>query len=244
MRSKGSATIVLKIRSGLLIGAVLGDFEWQNRAVLGSRPPCRRNGRATGLMSRSPRRAAVCVSLSCSLLTTGFSCSSHSNVTGESPSKSNAERSSSPTSEPIAVSLGPPPACGGNTPTLIPSFGSGIGGSGVWALSFGGSEATAHIGNARRTSHGWTLKVLFIAMKTLPLDVHVVGRSISQGSSLWFESVTGRTAPKLTLGLHTIPPTKGWRQYPSHVFIPAAGCYELKASWPTGSWTAVFSAGK
>ncbi len=40
------------------------------------------------------------------------------------------------------------------------------------------------------------------------------------------------------------PSTNGYKEFPSYVYVPQAGCYELEADWGSGRWRLVFGLGR
>jgi len=145
-----------------------------------------------------------------------------------------------------ATLAAPPTNCGATTPTDVSTFGRGIGGLTAWAVGFDGPQATLHVANGPRTAYGWRAKVLMVVDASQVAPITITGRSDS-GAALWFEIGGAVSAPPTTaprLGGSTVPAVHGWKQFPSYVYVPSAGCYTLRTSWPGAGWTVRFAAGR
>jgi len=149
----------------------------------------------------------------------------------------------------------PPSDCGGPAPRQIdPAFAPAVGAPPAWAVGFVGPQATLSVTDGgtredlelmRRTRYGWTRKVLWVLEPGQPVTLR--GGSLGDGAPLWFQFDGERptTAPVLD---PRFPEARGgrgnWREFPSYVYIPAAGCYFLEARWAGGSWRLTFAAGR
>jgi len=150
----------------------------------------------------------------------------------------------------IAMELLPAPGdCHGPASRVLADyFGPGIGGSPVWAIGFGGPQATLLVDSQdQMTSLGRRRKVLWVIEPGHATPVTLHAASTSSGAPLWFE-INGEqpsTPPLLDPAKPAIPIQHGdWREFPSYLLIPAAGCYSLSAEWQGGRWTVTFSAGR
>ena len=101
--------------------------------------------------------------------------------------------------------------------------------------------------DARRMRHGWRVKVLWVVSTDLESPARVRGHELGGGTSLWFEVEDRGETPVATATLDGAAPggstTTGYRDFPSYMYVPRAGCYELEASWSDGSWQLVFGLG-
>jgi hypothetical protein len=96
----------------------------------------------------------------------------------------------------------------------------------------------------RRRSEGWAVKVLWVMPQAAIDPVTLSARNTSTGQPVLFD-IAGRDAaplpsePALDPKHPAIPPeaNKGVRAFPSELFFPSAGCYELSASSIEKSWT-------
>lgn len=73
---------------------------------------------------------------------------------------------------------------------------------------------------------------------------HLAWENLRTGARLYF-NVTGQPTPAPVLDPAAVgTPINQWKDFPSHLFIPTAGCYTLEASWPGGQWRITFAAGQ
>jgi hypothetical protein len=174
-------------------------------------------------------------------------------------------KSSSPPAATIASAPTPPrPArrlavaptdCTGRTPRMVGfgDYGNLIGTSPVWAgvyAAFNRGQHAYHVeAGAPRTAHGWRVKVLWVVAPKIESPVRVVGGELGGGQSLWFEVAERDNQPVFAAVLNpampSVPPSgDGYKEFPSYVYIPRAGCYLLEARWPGGHWCLVFGLGR
>ena len=98
--------------------------------------------------------------------------------------------------------------------------------------------------DAPRTEHGWRVKFLWIVRKQAPGPITLAGVD-GRGRPLLFEpedqalSDQGRLDPA-----GADPVASGFVEFPSYVYFPGAGCFELAARWPGGGWRLRFGAGR
>ena len=77
--------------------------------------------------------------------------------------------------------------------------------------------------------------------------VELRGRDTETGAELRFE--VGE-APIATVGVldpekpGTVTPEGEPKEFPSYLYFPASGCYELDATWPGGKWKMVLGVGR
>ena len=80
---------------------------------------------------------------------------------------------------------------------------------------------------------------------TFPMTIW--GRNIEDNSQLWFEVQGGEPTTVLTLFPKQSPvpvDDKGWAQFPTTLYVPAAGCYEIEFHWGSAASILSFSAGR
>jgi len=156
---------------------------------------------------------------------------------------------------PAARLLAAPSDCGGPAPRMVAfgDYGNLIGTAPVWAGVYAGFDRRRqayHVeADAPRTAHGWRVKVLWVVGPKLKSRARVVGGELGGGQSLWFEVGDRDDEPVSTAILDPatpgVPPTgDGYKDFPSYVYIPKAGCYLLEARWPGGHWRLVFGLGR
>ncbi|MDQ3916729.1 MAG: hypothetical protein M3323_15580 [Actinomycetota bacterium] len=154
----------------------------------------------------------------------------------------------------MAAELGPPPTdCAGPAPDPRPAvrfYGSLSGEKPVWAGIYAGyrpEQQAFHASDARRTKHGYRIKVLWIMHPRQRSPVTIEGRELGSGKPVFFDvGATGtpvRSADLDPKDPGTVPEHR-WKEYPSYLFFSRAACYELEASWAGGSWRRVFGFGR
>ena len=141
----------------------------------------------------------------------------------------------------------------------------GIGGSPVWVGGFEGSmkgQATKYVGHSPYTRYGWKAPMDIRVEPGVTGKVVMRGERLSNGAPLWMEVVEqgqmytdSKPIPKALLVLDPkepgLAPSQNnsmgmgddWAAWVGAIYIPAAGCYALDASWPGGSWRVTFAAG-
>jgi hypothetical protein len=164
---------------------------------------------------------------------------------------------------PCSVSgfLDPPPQhCPASPPLQVLRTSTGgpfYGESLVWAGGLGPPGATLHLEDD--TPLAWPGdKIIWEVGPDATQPVTVEARNLATGERAWW----GRGSPippaaqTLTLDptttgpaiYHGSPgsgyPMAGWSEYGSFLYILAAGCYTMQATWPGGSWSWTFAAGR
>lgn len=136
----------------------------------------------------------------------------------------------------------------GQAPHIIsPALGPVIGGAPVWAVM----PTTLHIPSyfTYTPKYGWEWKIVWEVGPSYTHPVTLDGRNLHNNTSLTFQideqdvsispildpSYPGH--PRSVLG-------KDWVEWGSYMYIPAAGCYYLEATWPGGHWRITFAAGR
>ena len=127
---------------------------------------------------------------------------------------------------------------------LAPLIGNKVVAAGFYAR-FDEPDAL-HASDSPRTRYGYRVKVLWAMPARQPLAVRVAGRG--GGDRLWFNlSEGGAPSATLLLDPEVTPPSienPRWREFPSYLYFPAAGCYVLEASWGDGRWSIGIGLGK
>lgn len=169
------------------------------------------------------------------------------------PSSTQAEISEEP---PIPKRLARAPAnCRGPAPRLVAfaDYGNLAGSSPVWAGMYAtfdraGQRYRIEPG-APRTTYGWRVKVLWVLGPNLDAPARIEGRNLANGANLEFEIAPDERAPHpyavLDPATPGVPPTShGYKEFPSYLYVPQAGCYELEAHWAGGRWRLVLGLGR
>lgn len=91
------------------------------------------------------------------------------------------------------------------------------------------------------TDNGWGMKALWVLQGSWTTPVTIQGDRVGGGAPLAFDVQYGQP-PVQELRLDPanpgIPVQHGyWREWPSMLFAPTSGCYELSATWDGGSWS-------
>ncbi len=174
-----------------------------------------------------------------------------------SPSQSPAVPTSTPEPEAlprVAAKLGPPPTdCTGPPPDprpVVRLYGALDGARPIWAgiyARYRHAHQAFYAADAPRTKHGYRIKVLWVMHPRQKSPVEVEGRALATGRPLYFDvGNTGEPVRSARLNPKepgTVP-EHDWKEYPSYLFFARAGCYELEAKWPGGSWRRVFGFGR
>jgi len=160
------------------------------------------------------------------------------------------------TEPPVAKRLARSPAyCPGPPPRLtgFGDYGNLAGSTPVWAgfyATFDRAGERYRIDrDAPRTAHGWRIKVLWVVGPELERSARVEGHDLTTRAALWFEVGDEDRGPApfaiLDPANPGIPPTSdGYNEFPSYLYVPQAGCYELETEWGAGRWRLVFGLGR
>ena len=117
-----------------------------------------------------------------------------------------------------------------------------VGRSPVWAGFYARLREQAGalhlLSDAPRTADGWRMKVLWVIARGHEGLVRLQGRNVQTGARLRFQVVGEEVAEDATLDpAHPpVPPSTGPTQFPSYVYVPGSGCYDIESRWPGGSW--------
>jgi hypothetical protein len=117
-------------------------------------------------------------------------------------------------------------------------------------LSVDERRSTFHVlADAPRTEHGWRVKFLWVIGPGQDAPVTLRGGDLSGERELPLQLEGAEVAASATLhperpGALPEDPSSGFKEFPSYVYFPAAGCYFLEARWPGGSWKIVFAVGR
>jgi hypothetical protein len=102
-----------------------------------------------------------------------------------------------------------------------------------------------------RTEYGYPQKIFWQRTAGAPAVVRLSGWNLRTMQRVWF----GIPLPDAHPELGAPPPVIAWpsglvrnhfvhnASAPTFTFVPAAGCYVIKAQWKGGSWTVPFAAG-
>jgi hypothetical protein len=161
----------------------------------------------------------------------------------------------------LPAPLGPAPQ---NCPSIahlhdfdLPTFPPGVGSSPVWVVGF--SAPGARLVQLDRAVHqprqeGWAYRMMLVVPSNYSGFVVLSGRSLQGNVPLRFNnglSIATQDPVTTFFLLHTehakMPVRLSdahWRAWNVPVYVPAAGCYYLKAAWAGGSWQVNFAAGR
>jgi hypothetical protein len=128
-------------------------------------------------------------------------------------------------------------------------YGTVVGRKPVWGGFYVNGRADDGIleaGDAPRTPHGWRIKVLWVMRRSQASRVRLHGANQETGHPVWFEPADQDAAPVATLD-PTRPGApserRRWLNFPSYVYFPEAGCYEVQARSANGQWRMEFAFG-
>jgi hypothetical protein len=169
----------------------------------------------------------------------------------------------STTPPPLGVA---PPSCSaeppGLTPASPPAEGEAIGFPPVRVGGFTSPYATLRLGSSAlsygwessHTRYGWPAGILLVVRSDFTEPVTLTGWNPRDGHPLWFGFIEAGVwgAPTRVLPGYTLDPTHPFipaggtdgtnNFWYGYVFLPAAGCYAVAATWPGGagcSWSAL-----
>jgi hypothetical protein len=173
-------------------------------------------------------------------------CSSSSS---QSPGRSTAQQMA------VARTLKPAPiSCPEPKPKrekVSPRLGPLAGQRPVWAGFYARLDmrtGTLHLlRDTRRTTHGWRIKTLWAVAADEHSLVGLRGHDIETGAAVKFEvgEAAVSTAGLLNPAKPGTPTPQGEpKEFPSYLYFPAAGCYELSARWQGGSWKMALGVGR
>ena len=174
-----------------------------------------------------------------------------------------------PTAALVAPALGPAPAdCPASAATSLPVVGIpnqltyAVGGPDVWVGGFDSPRAVMSItrdATDQYSQWGWPVGIAFDRRDSVHASVTLVAHDTATNAPLWWAFAVNDgyvvaadyTVPVATF---TIDPqqdqgldwsddgvSKWWN---GTLYLPGAGCYTLRVSWPGGGWTATFAAGR
>lgn len=102
--------------------------------------------------------------------------------------------------------------------------------------------------NVLQPPYGWAHKALWAVSVHLKGKVVIHGHGLQGGPALHF-SDEDTPNPVTTFVLDPRHPTtyntgsNVWAYFPSDLWVPQAGCFELDARWPGGQWKGIFGSG-
>lgn len=134
------------------------------------------------------------------------------------------------------------------------NFSPGVGELPTWVVGFDGPSINlTQLQRAKQSSYGWFRPILLVLETDLKGPVTLWGGGISNHSFLWFSDRHSKGNPtESSIRLLPNDPAitrytgfddQAWLVWPADLYIPAAGCYYLQATWPGGSWMVFFAAG-
>jgi hypothetical protein len=128
-------------------------------------------------------------------------------------------------------------------------FGELVGRAPAWAGFYASRHGRTAFSapDAPRTRYGWRIKVLWILRAAEAVPAIISGANSATGEALWLQP-TGRK-PSTEARLDPAQPgapseDPGWLNYPSYLFFPRAGCYELSVRSSAGGWNMSFGFGR
>jgi len=157
-----------------------------------------------------------------------------------------------PTATPPPLEAIPPNCAPGPTlHQIFPAIGPGIGNAPLWIFGFGGTHPVLRIDpqGTYVAPYGWTWKIIWEVGPHLLSVITLRGKNVHTGAPIWFQLLDGPIVSSAVLDPqhpdHPVPVAgEGYAEWGSYMFIPAAGCYQMEATWPGGQWSFPFAAGR
>jgi hypothetical protein len=173
--------------------------------------------------------------------------------------------------QPLGMLAPAPTTCGATKPTQLeqagpPAFAGAIGKAPVWLVGFTTSNATARLGSsagsswgawsAPYTGYGWPAPMIIVTQQRFTQPVTLYGFNLLTYEPVSFGLVLAGQwgEPQDVASGYLLNPQRSdipaggedqagdfWYGY---MFFPQAGCYQITATWPGGSWSFVVSAGR
>lgn len=155
--------------------------------------------------------------------------------TGAAPPSGAPPTASSSALGPVSGECGPAPSR-----LADPAIDGAVGAEPVWLwlpaiLDPDRAMATATL--ATRNPRGWGVKAAWGVRAGTVGPVVVRGRNLESGKEIWFEPNAREPATQMQFEPGGAPNFDGkWAFFPGGATFPEAGCYEIEAQWPGGSW--------
>lgn len=225
----------------------------RNGESTGSAQPLCAAGRRTAHAHLSVWPVGLALALG-ALLLAGCSVGASTSGTGGStatttPGASATSGAATPTPGSSTLADAPQSCPSAATLTVIDaSVGSGIGTMPVWALGVSGATATLHLGaSATRTAHGWQGAMKWVVQAHAQGPIVVQGQLMQGGyPPIWFQSGAQQATTEMAIDQSHPGPgsTSAFAQFPTTIWVPQAGCYQIVVNWHGGNWSAVVGIGR
>jgi hypothetical protein len=133
--------------------------------------------------------------------------------------------------------------------SVFSSLGPVVGQSPIWAAGFDGPHAVLHISTSDTyTQYGRTWKLVWTVGPHFFQKVTLHAVNLRTREPLWFQFDGPQTSSPVLdpqQPNHPIPAAgEGYAEWGSYLFIPAAGCYQIEATWSGGQVRILFAAGR
>jgi hypothetical protein len=167
---------------------------------------------------------------------------------------------STPTSPPTLGSTATPPPLGTAPPncapgpavrSIFPELGPGIGTAPLFVFGVEGDSRPLRIPpyDTYVSPYGWTWKIIWEVGPHFSSKITLQGENVHTGAPIWFQLLDEPIVSSAVLDPqspdHPVPAAgEGYAEWGSYIFIPAAGCYQIEATWPGGQWSFPFAAGR
>lgn len=217
--------------------------------------------RSKGMVVRRHRRflaAAVTaiIAVGCTGVHPNPSSTARSSGPPTTTAQSNPEEHPSPEPNPIVADrlARTPDSCANahiEPHTVTPAYGAVLGEGPAYA-GFYAEINSEHTGfrapDAPRTEFGWRIKVLWVVRPKTDAMTSLSGDNAQTDEPLWFQIIETERAGTRGLLDPTapgVPPSEsGWTEFPSYLYFPRAGCYDLRADSGGAVWEVHFGFGK
>jgi len=157
-----------------------------------------------------------------------------------------------PTAPPPSIEAIPSDCVPG--PTLHPIFsglGPGIGKAPLFVFGFGGPHPVLRIDPSHdpyQAPYGWIWKIIWEVGPHFASTITVQGNNVRTKAPIRFQLLDEPVVSSALLDPqhpdHPVPAAgDGYAEWGSYLFVPAAGCYQIEATWPRGHWSFLFAVG-
>ena len=157
-----------------------------------------------------------------------------------------------PTATPLPLGAAPSNCTPGPTVRpIFPQLGPGIGTAPLFVFGVEGGSRPLLIPpyDTYVSPYGWTWKIIWEVGPHFSSKITLRGKNVHTGAPIWFQLLDEPIVSSAVLDPqspdHPVPAAgAGYEEWGSYIFIPAAGCYQIEATWPGGQWGFPFAAGR
>lgn len=121
-------------------------------------------------------------------------------------------------------------------------FAPGTAGPGLWAIGLQNKIqlSAGQLAQQSNKKYGWAIKVLWVVEPGQKESISLTGYNRSDYQPVWFLMSKVDTTPFFSANSSSTY----YEEYPSNLFFPKAGCYDLVAKWNGGGWKLTIAVGR